>query len=202
MAIAIQKMLAQLLFWIYQLLDIIFDMFQVLCGIQNVSVEGEDGSKSLINIFLESSAVTKAFLFIMLVAVAVAGLSTIASVVKNIVNLKGGERKSHTKTVGQAFGSIIISLTMAVIMITCISLSGTVLNSISKATSNNASTTFSNQLFSMSVEDTYEYEYVIVYEYVLDENGEKMKDENDEFITQIKIDANGDVVYEKTYKLD
>ena len=75
MTIAIKKMFAQILFWLYELLDTIFEMFQVLCGIQKVSVEGEDGSKSLLNIFLESNAVTRAFFLIMLVAVLVVRIS-------------------------------------------------------------------------------------------------------------------------------
>ena len=151
MTIAIKKMFAQILFWIYELLDNIFEMFQVLCGIQKVNVENEDGSKTLLNVFLESNTVTQAFFLILLVAVVVAGLATITSVVKNIVNLKGGERKSHAKTLGQGFGTIIISLTMAFIMIIGINLSGEVLKSISNATSTTVESSFSNDLFGFSI---------------------------------------------------
>ncbi len=210
MIIAIKKMFAQILFWIYELLDSIFEMFQVLCGIQKVNVDGEDGAKTLLNVFLESSAVTRAFLLIMLVAVAVAGLATIASVVKNIINLKGGERKSHAKTVGQGFGSILISLTMAVIMVTCISLSGTVLSSVSKATSTTVDSKFSNSLFGMSVEKTYEYEYVPIYEVDskgnkiqdVDENGNLLFDEEGNPIYKVQKDLNGKIEYQKIYKYD
>lgn len=210
MTIAIKKMFAQILFWLYELLDTIFEMFQVLCGIQKVSVEGEDGSKSLLNIFLESNAVTRAFFLIMLVAVLVAGLATITAVVKNIVNLKGGERKSHVKTLGQGFGTIIVTLVMALIMIIFVSLSGEVLNSVSKATSPDMDSTFSNELFGMSVGKTYQWEYVPVYE--TDENGEKIQETDDngnlvfdndnEPVFKIKKDSDGDIVYEKQYKKD
>ena len=203
MTIAIKKMFAQILFWLYQLIDSIFEMFQVLCGIENVSVKEDGASKSLLNVFLESSAVTKAFFMILLVAVLVACFSTIVSVVKNIVNLKGGERKSHVRTLGQGFGSIIISLSMALIMIIFISLSGTVLNSVAKATSTtDGNVSFSNELFGMAVEKAYEYDYVTVYEPVLDENGNPKKDADGNEIMQIKKDANGDTVYEKRFKLD
>ncbi len=194
MTIAIKKMFAQILFWIYELLDNIFEMFQVLCGIQKVNVENEDGSKTLLNVFLESNTVTQAFFLILLVAVVVAGLATITSVVKNIVNLKGGERKSHAKTLGQGFGTIIISLTMAFIMIIGINLSGEVLKSISNATSTTVESSFSNDLFGMSIEKTYDYEYVPVIEEVTDENGNT--------INQNKVDINGDIVYKKEIKKD
>ena len=48
MGIAINKMFAQLLFWLYEFLDAIFEMFRVLCGIDTVSVEGTDGGQSVI----------------------------------------------------------------------------------------------------------------------------------------------------------
>lgn len=210
MTIAIKKMFAQILFWLYELLDNIFEMFQVLCGIQSVNIEGEDGSKSLLNVFLESNSVTRAFFLIMLVAVVVAGLATIASVVKNIINLKGGERKSHAKTLGQGFGSIIITLTMAFIMIVGITLSGEVLKSVSNATSTTVESSFSNELFGLSVGKTYEWDYEPLY--LIDDDGNKIQDtdENGNLrydsdgkpIYKVEKDMNGDIVYEKKYKLD
>ena len=67
MVIAIQKLFAQLLFWLYELLDTIFEMFAVLCGIEMVETTDADAPRSLIEIFLESSAVTRAFLLIVVV---------------------------------------------------------------------------------------------------------------------------------------
>ena len=40
MGIAINKMFAQLLFWLYEFLDTIFEMFRVLCGILKVRTAG------------------------------------------------------------------------------------------------------------------------------------------------------------------
>lgn len=188
--IAIKKMFAQILFWLYELLDNIFEMFQVLCGVQKVSIEGEDGENTLLNVFLESNTVTKAFWLILLIAVAVAGIATIASVVKNIINLKGGERKPHSRSIGQGFGSIIISLVMAVVMITGIALSGEVLSKVSTATTSEVNASFSNQLFGMSVGKTYEFDYEVVYE--TDETGNSVP----------KKDINGDIITAKKYKED
>ena len=72
-------------------------MFAVLCGIETLETVDADAPRSLIEIFLESSAVTRAFLLIVIVAVFVAAVSTIVAIVKNIINMKGGERKSHAK---------------------------------------------------------------------------------------------------------
>ena len=62
MVIAINKLFAQLLFWLYELLDTIFEMFAVLCGIETLETVDADAPRSLIEIFLQSSAVTRAFL--------------------------------------------------------------------------------------------------------------------------------------------
>lgn len=67
------------------------------------------------------------------------------------------------------------------------------LNSVSKATSTTVESSFSNQLFGMSVEKT--YEYVLVEE--KDENGNPKKDINGDivYIKEYKKDENGDAIY-------
>ena len=90
MVIAINKLFAQLLFWLYELLDTIFEMFAVLCGIEALETADADVPRSLIEIFLESSAVTRAFLLIVIVSVVVAAVSTIVAIVKNIINMISG----------------------------------------------------------------------------------------------------------------
>ena len=149
MGIAINKMFAQLLFWLYEFLDTIFEMFRVLCGIERVSVEGTDGGQSILDVFLRSSSVTKAFLLIFLVAMLVAAVSTIVTVVKNVVNIKGGERKSHARTVGQGFGTIVVSLVMAFFMIFGITMSNYVLIKVNDPTRPDSELSISAQLFDM-----------------------------------------------------
>ena len=199
MVIAIQKLFAQLLFWLYELLDTIFEMFAVLCGIETVETTDADAPRSLIEIFLESSAVTRAFLLIVIVAVFVAAVSTIVAVVKNAINMKGGERKSHAKTVGQGFGSIIISLSMALVMIMGISMSNIVLQQVYKATSPNSNVTPACILFDMCVGKDYviDWDNPIPNEVpVIDpETGEAMKDEDGNIITEIETDYEGNIVY-------
>ena len=190
MIIALKKFFAQILFWLLEFLDAIFEMFQVLCGIQPVGYRTEEGElveRSLIEIFLESSAVTKAFLLVFLVAIIVCAVSCITAIVKNIVNMKGGEPKSHLKTVGQGFGSIIITVVMAFIMVFGIWGSNEVLSQVYYATSNGTSTTLAGMVFDMSVETSYVYDYdkpIITFVQATDEQGNLLwkTDENGNFV--------------------
>lgn len=160
MGILIKKAFAQLLFWLYEFLDAVFEMFKVLCGIESVEYteNGETVSRSIIEIFLQSSAVTKAFLLLFLIAIIVCAVSVIVAVVKNIINMKGGERKSHAKTVGQGFGSIIVTFVLAVIMVLGISGSNELLGKVYSATVVDDSLSISAMLFNMSVSESYVYD--------------------------------------------
>lgn len=207
MVIAIQKLFAQLLFWLYELLDTIFEMFAVLCGIEMVETTDADAPRSLIEIFLESSAVTRAFLLIVVVAVFVAAVSTIVAVVKNAINMKGGERKSHAKTVGQGFGSIIISLSMALVMIVGISMSNIVLQQVYEATSPNSNVTPASILFDMCVGKDYELDYnnpqPNMVPKIDPETGLPMFDlVTGEPIMEVETDYEGNVVYTYPRKKD
>lgn len=200
MVIAIQKLFAQLLFWLYELLDTIFEMFAVLCGIETVETTDADAPRSLIEIFLESSAVTRAFLLIVIVAVFVAAVSTIVAVVKNAVNMKGGERKSHAKTVGQGFGSIVISLSMALVMIMGISMSNIVLQQVYKATSPNSNVTPASILFDMCVGKDYiidwEHPEVSMVQKIDPETGQPMVEEDGVTpVMEPETDYEGNIVY-------
>ena len=199
MVIAINKLFAQLLFWLYELLDTIFEMFAVLCGIETLETVDADAPRSLIEIFLQSSAVTRAFLLIVIVSVFVAAVSTIVAIVKNIINIKGGERKSHAKTVGQGFGSIIVTLCMALVMIVGISMSNIVLQKVYAATSPDDNVTPASILFDMCVSKDYVIDYSNPVPNMVPkidpETGEVMKDENGEIIMEVEVDYEGNVVY-------
>lgn len=203
MGIAIKKLFAQVLFWLLEFLDAVFEMFRVLCGIDTVEYNdgGEIINRSIIEIFLESSAVTKAFLLILLVSIIVCAFSVIVAVIKNALNLKGGERKSHLKTVGQGFGSIIVTFVMAFVMIVGIWGSNEVLEKVYYATSDGSTLTIAGRLFDMSVETSYVYDYDnpiitkvqetneygdLVWE--TDMDGNRVVDENGEFIPVWAID--------------
>lgn len=213
MGIAIEKLFAQLLFWLYDFLDAVFQTFQVLAGITPVNVNGEE--MSLVNVFLTHSTVTQVFLSIFLLSIIVVAICTIAKVTATIVNIKGGERKSHAKTVGQAFGAILTSLVMAVVLIMFIFVSNSMLQFVQKSfNSSYENLTFSQMLFDMSVEKSYVYDYnnpIYTPIYVLDEAGQKIpvideitgqqKEENGELVWKIQKDESGNPMYEETYEI-
>lgn len=214
MGIAITKLFAQLLFWLYELLDTVFEMFQVLCGIVPIDFNdaGEPASKTLIEIFLESGAVTKAFVMIFIVSIAVAGFAVILSILKSVINMKGGERKSHVKTLGQGLGTIISSLVMALVMVMGISLSNTILSKVYKGTVSEVNLSFSAQLFDMCVEKAYQYDWdnperkeVFIYDEKgkkipeLDSNGNIKLDEYGNPIYLTQKDSYGNTIYETSY---
>lgn len=214
MGIAIQKLFAQLLFWLYDFLDAVFETFQVLAGLHPVSYDG--GEMSLINIFLTHNTVTQVFLSIFLISIIIVAICTIIRVVTTIINVKGGERKSHAKTIGQGFGAIITSLVMAVLMITFIVGSNSILQLVQKSfNSSYENLKFSQMLFGMSVESSYQYDYDTPTwspTYIVGENGEKVpivdkntglpvldKDGNPTY--EMQRDENGNIIYEESYKI-
>ncbi len=200
MDIMFSKLFAKLLFWLYEMLDTIFEMFQVLSGVQGIETAEGESSRSLIEMFLESSAVTKAFFILVLLGIFVAAVSIVAAVVKNMVNLKGGERKSQGTIVGQGFGSIIITFVMAFIMIFGISASNILLKEVSKATSPSNGLTISTTLFDICVGKTYKHDYTDTshpkMKDVLDASGKPMLDENGNKIQVPLQDAYGNIIYD------
>lgn len=214
MGIAIQKLFAQLLFWLYDFLDAVFETFQVLAGLSPVSYDG--GEMSLINIFLTHNTVTQVFLSIFLISIIIVAICTVIRVVTTIINVKGGERKSHAKTVGQGFGAIITSLVMAVLMITFIVGSNSILQLVQKSfNSSYDNLKFSQMLFSLSVESSYQYDYNTPTwspTYVVGENGAKVPildettglpvlDKDGNPMYEMLRDENGNIIYEESYNI-
>ena len=89
MTILFQKLFAKLLFSIYNFLDTVFSIFKVLVGIEKVSVFGEEST--LMDVFLSSNVITKAFFMLFIVSIVIAAASVIVAIIKNIFNMKGGD---------------------------------------------------------------------------------------------------------------
>ncbi len=199
MDIMFSKLFAKLLFWLYEMLDTIFEMFQVLSGVQGVETADGESSRSLIEMFLESSAVTKAFFILVLLGIFVAAVSIVAAVVKNMVNLKGGERKSQGTIVGQGFGSIIITFVMAFMMIFGNSASNAILKEVSKATSPSDGLTIATTLFDICVGKTYKFDYNDksnpMMTILTDSNGVPILDSDGKLQYVEKKDAYGNTIY-------
>lgn len=97
MKIAIEKMLAQLLFWIYDFIDTIGAIFNILTGTQTAS-----GTQTLLEVFIESAVSTKVLLGLVGISIIIAAACMCVRLVKNIIKIKtDGESTSHVTILKQ-----------------------------------------------------------------------------------------------------
>ena len=215
MGIAFQKILSQLLFWIYDFIDTVGALFNIFTGTQKVSENG----KTLLEVFVDSAISTKVLLGLIVITIIIAGACVGVKTVKNVFKLKaGGEAVSHSATVGQGFIAVLSSVFCLFFLFVFIAFSSMLLNMVNATLSEGNTMTLSQNLFSLSVEQSYvldESELVPRYsdyyneygerEQDVDENGNLKFDEDDqpvykqvvEYVYEYKKDSNGDyVVYE------
>ncbi|MCM1404633.1 MAG: hypothetical protein NC133_04015 [Prevotella sp.] len=194
-----------LLIWVLRVVDSVMDIFQQLAGTKSIDNEGND----LISLFLNNGIIQKVFFGILIISVVVAAVSIIVAIVKAFVNMSGGERKPISKITGQGISTVFISLLMAGIMISGITIANSLLRDVNAAFGINDESNVCNDLFDIAVDD-YAYESVpnYVYEdekdefgnfvYETDENGIPKVDDNNKLIKKQKIvymtDADGNVL--------
>lgn len=151
MGILFEKLFAQLLFWIYDFLDTIGAIFNLLTGTQTA-----DGSRSLLEIFVESAISTKVLLGLCVVAVVITGACVGVKTVKNVVKIKaGGEPTSHATTIKQGGIAIFSSVLCIFFVILFIAFSSMLLNMVNDVISPAENLTLSQNLFNLSVEQSY-----------------------------------------------
>lgn len=194
MGIAIKKAFAQLLFWLYDFIDTIYSIFNILTGTQPVE-EGTMG-RSLLEVFVQSAVSTKVLIGLCMVSVVIAGVSVGIRVAKNVIKFKaGGEPSSHTTTIKQGCIAVISSVACIFFVLLFIAFSTMVLNMVNDVIAPGNGQTLSQSLFDLSVGQSYAVDYdhwaerdVIVYDengnavyemdadgnYLLDENGNKI----------------------------
>lgn len=151
MDILIKKMFMTLALWLFELLDTLFSVFKSLAGIDLVNSAGQE--VSLTEYFMDQTVIYQVFFGIVVCSILVVAVCMIVAIVKSIVNMKGGDRKSHAKTVGQGVGAVVISLTLAVIMVLGITASDMFLGALYK-TMNVEDTTVAQVIFDASVDST------------------------------------------------
>ncbi len=177
-----QKLLMNLLIWVLRMLDGIMDIFQQLAGVRSVDNEGND----LITLFLKNEGITKIFFGILIISVVVAAISIIVAIVKAFVNMGGQERKPIGKITGQGMASVFISLLMAGIMVSGITIANSLLRDVNSAFGIENRSEVCNELFDVAVDDG-AYEMVPIYEYEQWYNPVTLQKEN-------KRDANGNEI--------
>lgn len=186
MEIGFKKILSQLLFWIYDFIDTVGTLFNIFTGTQKVNENG----KTLLEVFVDSAISTKVLLGLAVVTVIIAGACVGVKTVKNVIKLKaGGEASSHSATVGQGFIAVLSSVVCIFFVVLFISFSSMLLNMVNTTLSKGNSLTLSQNLFSLSVEQSYvldESEVKERYTDYYDEYGELVQD----------TDANGELLWE------
>lgn len=202
MDVLFEKILMGILLWILKLVDSIFEVFKQLAGIEPVNVRGED--TDIVSVFLGNEAISNVFFGILIIAAVVCAIAMIVAIVKNFINMNGGERKSIAKISGQGLGTIFITLAMAGILMSGVFIANSFLQDV-HYTFKIDDQTLGNEIFKNSVEgytlyipiyddeattDIKESEDNPVWE--VDENGEYVLDENGNKIPKIfgyKIDS-------------
>lgn len=177
-----------------KLVDSIFEVFKQLAGIEPVNVRGED--TDIVSVFLGNEAISNVFFGILIIAAVVCAIAMIVAIVKNFINMNGGERKSIAKISGQGLGTIFITLAMAGILMSGVFIANSFLQDV-HYTFKIDDQTLGNEIFKNSVEG-YTL-YIPIYNdpdtsidesednpvWEVDENGEYVLDENGNQIPKI-----------------
>lgn len=190
MGIVFKKLLAQLLFWIYDFIDTIGTIFNILTGTQSV-----DETRTLLEVFVESAVSTKILLGLCMISIIIAGVCMGVRTVKNIIRLKsGGEQPSHATTVRLGFISVVSSVACIFFIVLVVAFMTMLLNMVNDVIAPEENMTLSQNLFNLSVEESYvvdedTWDSRLVYCY--DENGNKIQDTDNEGNLLWDYDDNG-----------
>lgn len=155
MWLTIKKLLAQLLFWIYDFIDMIHEVFRALAGLDNV-----DGDKNLLDIFVDHTVGGKVIFSLAVVGAIIAVTCGVAKIILEIIRYKvGGEHQSHSRTIGLTFGAVVGSIICVIFVLLFIAVSNMLLRSVDAVLAPAEGQKFSQNLFDLSVEETYQIDY-------------------------------------------
>lgn len=178
MGILIEKLFAQLLFWLYDFIDTLGAIFNILTGTQKA-----DETRTLLEVFLDSAISTKVLLGLCMVSVVIAGACVGVKTVKNVIKFKaGGEPTSHATTVKQGILGIGASVVCIFFVFMFIAFSSMLLNMVNDVIAPAENLTLSQNLFNLSVEQSYvidesRWEEREVGDY-LDESGHRVQEKD------------------------
>lgn len=146
-----KKILSRILFWIYDFIDTIGDIFNILTGVQPAS-----GKETLLEVFVESAISTKVMLGLVCISLIITIACMCVKIVKNIVKIKAeGESTSHATTIKQGGIAVISSVACIFFLIMFISFSAMLLNAVNEVIAPSNNLTLSQNLFNLSVEQSY-----------------------------------------------
>ncbi len=151
MWILIQKGLAWLLFLIYDFLDTIGAIFNILTGTQTVG-----NGKTLLEVFVESAISTNVLIGLCAISIVITGACVGVKTVKNIVKIKsGGEPTSHVTTIKQGFIGFLSSVACIFFVFLFIAFVSMLLNMVNDVIMPAENTTLAQNLFNLSVTESY-----------------------------------------------
>ena len=197
MDILFKKGLTQLLFWIYDFIDTIGQIFNILVGTQKVE-EGANG-RSLLEVLIESTVSTKVLLSLVLISVIIAGACMGVRIAKNVFKLKsGGEHTPTVTIIGQNVFAVLSSVACIFFVTLFIAFVSMLLNMVNGALGDGNNLSLGRNLFNMSVEQTYVIDenkptIEVTGDYFYDNNGNKVQDTNPD--GSPKYDENNDPVW-------
>ncbi len=150
--ILFEKFLAWFLFFIYDFLDTIGAVFNILTGTQGV----DDRGTTLLEVFISSAVSTKVMIGLAIIAVVIAGACVGVRVVKNIIQLKaGGEPASHGVALKQGVIAIISSIACILLVFLFVSFASMLLNMVNDVITPVEGNTLSQNMFNLSVQECY-----------------------------------------------
>ena len=153
MLIWIKEILMQLLIWILGFIDCVFKVFRSIAGLDGVTTP--NGEQTLSEYFLSLDGVQQAFWVVFIAAIGVCAVCTVVAIVKNIINAKGGEPKSHVRTLGQSLSTAVVSLFMAMLLIVGVGCADGLLSVVDKSMNGDAALVMSHEIISISMSDGY-----------------------------------------------
>ena len=156
MIIWMQQVGMQILLWLLGAVDSVFAVFAATAGLTKVDADGQ--SQTLTEYFLSLNGVQKAFWIVIIASVAICAVCTIVAVVKNIINTKGGEQKSHARTLGQSLSTIFVTLFMAMFMTVGIGAAETLLRTVNAEINDGKEQIMSHQIIDVSLGESYMFD--------------------------------------------
>ncbi|MCD8294900.1 MAG: hypothetical protein LUE27_06650 [Clostridia bacterium] len=111
MIILLQEMFMQLFLWLLMLVDGITDLFNAICGIDDVTYAGD--SVNIIESTLINSTVQSVFWCVIILAVGLACIFTIVAVIKNMIK----SDRALSEIVGKFFLAILGTIAMLLVVV-------------------------------------------------------------------------------------
>lgn len=151
MKILIEKGLAKLLFWVYEFLDAIGEIFNILTGTQKLN-----GNQTLLEVFMEHSLTVDVLLGLVGISIIIAAACMCVKIVKNIIKIKtDGEPTSHVTALKQGGIAVISSVACIFFVFMFITFSAMLLNMVNDVIAPEGNRTLSQNLFNLSVQQSY-----------------------------------------------